>query len=117
MTTETPPGGNTADDNSVFEPSKGALQPRRHELQKRQGIDPVGAAWQIPLFYSACGLGTKLGAGIAKKLYPVLFGPFGKALAPVIPPALKKKFLIGVCPPVGVTVGLLFSGLNPVPGA
>ena len=84
MTTETTPGGNTADDNSVFEPSKGVLQPRRHELQKRQGIDPVGAAWQIPLFYGACGLGAKIGAPLGGVLSKKLYGPFGKALAPVV---------------------------------
>ena len=116
MTTTRSPDSNFAHDNSLFQSSKGILQLNKHALQKRQGIDPLGALWQIPLFYGACGLGSKLGGGIAKKLYPVLFGPLGKAMAPVIPPALVKKFLIKVCPPVGIGAGLLISSLIPVPG-
>ena len=49
-------------------------------------------------------MGSKLGGVIAKKLYPVLFGPFGKALAPIIPPALVKIFKLKVCPVVAAAV-------------
>ena len=116
MTTTRSSISNSAHDNSLSQSSKGILPLNKHALQKRQGIDPLGALWQIPLFYGACGLGTKLGAGISKKLYKVLFGPFGKAMAPVIIPALVKKFLIKVCPPFGTVAGLLVSGVIPVPG-
>ena len=116
MTTSRSPGSNSAHGNSLSQSSKGILQLNKHALQKRQGVDPLGALWQIPLFYGACGLGAKIGGGLSKKLYKVFFGPIGKALAPVIPPALVKKFLIKVCPPVGTVTGLLVSGVIPVPG-
>ena len=116
MTTTRSPGGNSAHGNSVSQPSKGTLPLNKHALQKRQGVDPLGALWQIPLFYGACGLGTKLGGGLGKKLYK-LIGPIGWALnKALVPPAVVKKFLIKVCPPVGTITGLLVSGVIPVPG-
>ena len=116
MTTTRSPGSNSAHGNSLYPPSKGILPLNKHVLQKRQGVDPLGALWQIPLFYGACGLGSKLGGVLGKKLSTVLYGPFGKVLAPVVAPAVVKKFLIKVCPPVGIGAGLLISSLIPVPG-
>ena len=62
----------------------------------------------FPLAWGSCALGSKLGGVIAKKLYPVLFGPFGKALAPpIIPPAvvkIVKIFKLKVCPVVAAAV-------------
>ena len=117
MTTTRSPDSNFAHDNSLIQSSKGILQLNNHALQKRQGVDPLGATWQIKLFRKACGLGSKLGGVLGKKLSPGLIGPFGKVIAPVIAPAVVKKFLIKVCGgPVPVIAGLLVSGLIPIPG-
>ena len=99
-------GGNPADDN----------QTPRHSIQKRPAPPDILAAWQIPLFYKACSLGTKLGSGAFKKLKILGFGLFGKATAPFITPALKKKLLIGACPPASVLAWFFASGVNPAPG-
>ena len=95
----------------------GILQLNKHALQKRQGVDLLGALWQIPLFKGVCGLSTKVAGGIYKKLDPILFGPLGKAWVLAFAPAEVKKLFIKVCPKFGIVTGSLVSALNPAPGA
>ena len=78
---------------------------------------PLLAAWELPLFYGACGLGAKIGTPIGKKLNAVLYGPLGKVLGPVVGKAVLKKMLIKICPKMALVTWGILSTLIPVPGA
>ena len=69
----------------------------KHEIHKRSPVPPLA-----PLMYKSCATGTIVGTKLVKIIYPTFFGPLGKALTPIMPPALAKIFLTKLCPKVAL---------------
>ena len=66
---------------------------RGHEIRKRSPLPP----W-APLIYASCALGTKIGLPVGGVTSTILTAGLGKAVLPVVLPAVGKAFLAGVCP-------------------
>ena len=66
---------------------------RGHEIRKRSPLPP----W-APLVYGACKLGVKIGLPLGGVTSTVLTGGLGKAVLPVVIPAVGLAFGAGVCP-------------------
>ena len=102
--------------------------PEEHEVRKRGTAAVAGVAAgkkalatvSYPKHFVKCflrgKLGGKLGVGIAKKLFPLLFGPFGKVMGPVIGkvvnvvfvPPMWKAITTKACPHVALKHSIIF---------
>ena len=95
--------------------------PEEHEVRKRdaaklgilvgKGTAAAYPKLAYPKHFVKCFLRGKIGAGIVKKLYPVLFGPFGKVMkvmSPVIVPPIWKAVGTTLCPHVALKHSIIF---------